>query len=240
MKSPYARAEGPKKGAFKPSIEGISTFSIEKAYATQLKLSKRVIRRDELPERIRYVGGVDIAYAGDLSIGAAAVLDFESSFLIEFQTSCLKTAFPYIPTLLSFREIPPAVSAIRKLSVQPDIILVDGQGIAHPRAFGFASHLGVVLNKPTVGVAKSLLYGKVGRLEEGQAPILKDDDIIGAAVFTKEGFRPVYVSIGHKVSLETAIALVKRCIRDNVIPEPIRIAHLKANEAKRRMRSIGR
>jgi len=211
-------------------------FSIEKAHKVQLELSKRVIRENVLPQRIRLVAGVDVAYLGNTSIGAVSVLDFQSLKLIEFQVSRVKTRFPYVPTLLSFREIAPAVAAIKKLKNQPDVFLVDGHGFAHPYKFGFASHLGVVLNKPTVGVAKSLLCGELGDFnEDGWAPILEKNETIGAAVVTKQNKKPVYVSVGHMISLEKAITIVKQSTRKHRLPEPLRIAHIKAAEAKRKI-----
>ena len=208
-------------------------FSVEKAHAMQLELSKRIIRRDMLPKTVRLVAGVDIAYAKGLSIGAVAVLDFDSLSIVESRLVRLKTQFPYIPTLLSFREIPPAVSTIRKLRVQPDVFLADGQGVAHPYRCGFASHLGLVLDKPTIGVAKSLLCGDVGSFDDrGWAPITDDGEIIGAAVVTNPRQKPVYVSIGHRVSLKRAISVVAHCVKRDRIPEPIRMAHLLATEEK--------
>lgn len=214
-----------------------SKFSVKRARALQSQLSKKVILEDVLPRRIRLVAGVDVAYAGSTSIGAVAVLDFRSLSPIEFQVSLVETRFPYVPTLLSFREISPAVAAIRKLRVQPDVFLVDGHGFAHPYRFGFASHLGIVLNKPTVGVAKSLLCGRVGSFkEEGWAPILEDGETIGATLVTKQDRKPVYVSVGHMISLETAITLVRHCIKDHRVPEPLRMAHLRAMEAKKALK----
>lgn len=214
-----------------------SKFSAERAHATQLQLSKRVIREDQLPEFIHYVGGVDVAYARGVSIGVVAVLDFASLSLVEAQVARLKTRFPYIPTLLSFREIPPALSAIRKLQVQPDVFLVDGQGVAHPYRLGFASHLGLTIDRPTVGVAKTLLCGKVEPFDDRNwAPITDGGEVIGAVVVTRPERKPVYVSVGHRVSLERAIRIAMRCARASRIPEPIRRAHMIASEEKRKLR----
>ena len=200
----------------------------------QLELSKRIIRRDMLPQTVRLVAGVDVAYAKGFSIGAVAVLDFDSLSIVESRLVRLKTQFPYIPTLLSFREIPPAVSTIRKLRVQPDVFLADGQGVAHPYRCGFASHLGLVLDRPTIGVAKSLLCGDVGSFDDrGWAPITDDKEIIGAAVVTNQRQKPVYVSVGHKVSLRCAMTVVAHCVKKgDRIPEPIRRAHVLATEEK--------
>jgi deoxyribonuclease V len=210
-------------------------FSVEKARAAQRLLSKRVMCKDSLPMGIKCVGGVDVAYYGDISVGAVAVLDFNSLALIESQAVCCKTRFPYVPTLLSFREVSPAVLAIKKLQTMPDVFLVDGQGIAHPRRFGFASHLGLVIDKPTVGVAKSLLCGEVGRSSDrGWAPITDKGEVVGAAVVTFFGEKPVYVSVGHKVSLDRAVAVVRHFACGKHIPEPILQAHKIANEEKKR------
>jgi deoxyribonuclease V len=210
-------------------------FDVAKARRLQRRLAKQVIRKDKLPKRIRRVAGIDIAYVRKFSIGVAAVLDYDSLRLLESKVSCIETLFPYIPTLLSFREIPPAVSAIKKLRIQPDVFLVDGQGIAHPYRLGFASHLGLILDKPTIGVAKSILCGEIGNKTcEGWAPLIDGEEIVGAAVVTKKGQTPVYVSVGHKVSLEKAIGIVKHCVRGSRIPEPILTAHRVANQQKRK------
>jgi len=210
-------------------------FSVKKAHAMQLRLSKLVIREDMLPKNVQYVAGADVAYTHSLSIGAAVVLDYNSLSVVESRKARVKTRFPYIPTLLSFREVLPTLAAIRKLKTQPDVFLVDGQGIAHPYRLGFASHLGLVIDKPTIGVAKSLLCGEVGALnEEGWAPIIDKSEVIGAAV-SREHEKPIYVSVGHKVSLQRAIETVKHCTRVHRIPEPIRVAHIKAEEEKRKL-----
>jgi len=199
-------------------------FSITKARNAQACLSKKIVQEDRLPEKIRLVAGVDAAYAGESAIGAAAVLDYESLELVEQQTATCTVRFPYVPTLLSFREIPAAVACIKKLKRQPDIFLVDGQGLAHPYRCGFASHLGVVLGKPAIGVAKSRLIGKPTVID-GDVFLVDKGQIIGSVVATKEGVKPVYVSVGHLVSLETAVKIVKHCVRRSRIPEPILQAH---------------
>ena len=212
----------------------LPSFSLEKVRAAQLRLSKRVIREDCLAENIQQVAGVDSAYAGEDAIGAAVVLDFSTLSATEFAVACVRTRFPYVPTMLSLREISPTVCAIRKLRVKPDVFLVDGHGIAHPYRFGFASHLGIVLNSPTIGVAKSLLCGEVQPLNGGGLALIVDrGETIGMAVTTVLGRKPVYVSIGHKVSLEKAVQIVMRCVKDHRIPEPIRRAHIIANAEKK-------
>lgn len=210
-------------------------FSIKKAHAMQRQLSKLVVREDTLPKRITSVAGVDVAYTKQYSIGAVAILDYHTLTMVEDKTAKVKTRFPYIPTLLSFREIPPALAAIRKLKTKPDVFLVDGQGIAHPYRLGFASHLGLMLGKPTIGVAKSLLCGKVSTLNQDDwAPIVDKGEVIGAAV-AKDEKKPLYISVGHKISLERAISIVKACTTSYRVPQPIRMAHIIANkQAKNR------
>jgi deoxyribonuclease V len=214
-------------------------FSVKKAHAMQRRLSKKLILEDTLPETVEYVAGVDIAYLKGISVGAVAVLELASLSQVESQVSHLKTRFPYIPTLLSFREIPPAYSAIKKLQIEPDVFLVDGQGYAHPYGLGFASHLGLIIDKPTIGVAKSLLCGKVEKVgKQGWAPLTYKGGIIGAEVVTKSGTKPVYVSVGHKISLERAIKIVTECKGKYRIPEPIRRAHILAGKEKERLKSV--
>lgn len=209
-------------------------FSVEKAYKAQIMLSKKVIREDKLPSELRYIAGVDVAYTNELSIGAVAVFDYNSLKLVECQTSVLRTVFPYIPTLLSFREVPPSVSCIKKLKISPDVILVNGHGLAHPRRCGFACHLGVVLKKPAIGIAKNKLVGEVEDFKEGgSAYIWHGGEIVGVALTPAPRVKPIYISIGNMVSLETAINIVRHCLQNSRVPEPLKAAHNVANQAKR-------
>jgi deoxyribonuclease V len=219
-----------------PSFSAVHKFSVSKAHKAQSLLSRKVIAEDRLPKKIKLVAGVDVAYTGELAIGAVAVLDFESLELLEQQTATSEAKFPYIPTLLSFREMPAAVACIKKLRVQPDVFLADGQGIAHPYGCGFASHLGLAIGKPTVGVAKSRLIGETTMIGSHAFLVLKDR-VIGAVVTTKEGAKPVYVSVGHLILLETAVKLTKHCARNSRIPEPILQAHKIASEESRKVQS---
>jgi deoxyribonuclease V len=218
------------------SATSLANFSIEKAHKAQLRMSRQIIFEDKLPMRIRYVAGVDIAYTKNFSISAVAVLDYETLELVEVKTAICKTCFPYIPTLLSFREIPPTIQCIRKLSVQPDVFLVDGQGFAHPYRCGFASHLGLVIGKPTIGAAKSRLVGEVENGKGKETAYLKHDgEVIGAVVKTKMKSKPIFVSVGHMVSLETTLKIVKQCSPNNRIPEPTLKAHETATAEKRKL-----
>ena len=206
-------------------------FSISKAHKAQTCLSKKIIPEDKLPEKISFIAGVDVAYAGELAIGAVAVLNYDSLEIVESQTATCKVKLPYIPTLLSFREIPPAVACIKRLKVQPDVFLADGQGIAHPYRCGFASHLGLALKKSTIGVAKSRLIGEPAE-KTGGVFLVQNSQIIGSVLTTRAGSKPVYVSVGNLISLETAIKIVKHCVRTDRIPEPLRQAHAIATKRR--------
>jgi deoxyribonuclease V len=219
-----------------PTFAAVHKFSVSKAHRAQLRLSQKIVTEDRLPQKINRIAGVDAAYVDELAIGAVAVLDYKSLELLERQTATCEVKFPYIPTLLSFREIPPAVACIKKLRLQPDVLLADGQGMAHPYGCGFASHLGLAIGKPTIGVAKSRLVGELTTIS-GQVFLVQNGQIIGAVVTTKEGVKPVYVSVGHLASLGTAVKIVKHCVRNSRIPEPLLQAHRIASEEKRKVQA---
>jgi len=162
---------------------------------------------------------------------AAVLLSYPELQLVETAVAEDKIAFPYISGLLSFRECPLMLAACQKLSLNPDLILVDGQGIAHPRRFGIASHLGLIMEIPTIGCAKSRLCGQYQSPsnEAGNYTELIDKDmVIGAVLRTKNNVRPIYVSIGHKINLLAAIHWTLKCCRGYRLPEPCRFAHLAA------------
>jgi deoxyribonuclease V len=210
-------------------------FSTEDAHKKQVELSRQIIFQDKLPQNITKIAGVDVAYEQNISIGATVVLDHQTLELCEFSTSQSETEFPYIPTLLSFREIRPALMSIRKIRVEPDVFLVDGQGFAHPYGCGFACHLGLIIKKPTIGVAKTRLIRELCGRRQGIEFLRFNGKIVGAAVTTKKDAKPVYVSVGHMISLATAIRIVKHCSTKSRIPEPILKAHEIATEEKRKL-----
>jgi deoxyribonuclease V len=207
-----------------PILSMLPRFSVAKAHEAQRRLAQQIITEDKLPSKISLVAGVDVSYVGSLGIGAVAVVDYESLELVESQTAVCTVKMHYIPTLLSFREIPPSVACIRKLRLRPDVFLADGQGLAHPYRCGFASHFGLAVGKPTVGVAKSRLVGASVEVA-GQVFLVDKGETVGAVVTTREGVKPVFVSVGHMVSLGTAVRIVKHCVRGVRIPEPLRFAH---------------
>lgn len=212
-------------------------FSVKKAHETQLQMSKHLISADRLPPEIRFVAGVDVAYTKDMSIGAACVLKYGTLESLEYKVALCPTRMPYIPTLLSFREIEPIMSSINQLELKPDLFLVDGQGLAHPYHCGLASHLGLVMGKPTIGVAKSRLFGEIENDEHDRdfAYLKHNNEIIGAAIKIRTGSQPIYVSVGHMISLRTAIKIVKECTRSHRLPEPLLQAHETATDQKRKI-----
>jgi deoxyribonuclease V len=210
-------------------------FSIEKAHKKQLLLSKQIIFEDKISKKVRYVAGIDVAYSKKFSIGAVAVLDYKNLKLVEAKTTLMETRFPYIPTLLAFRELPTVILCIKKLEIQPDIFIVDGHGFAHPYRCGFANHLGILIKKPTIGVAKNKLFGETKKDKQQDMIYLKHNkEIIGAVITKKKGKKPIYVSVGHMISLKTAIKIIKHCSRSR-IPEPILTAHKIAAQRKKQL-----
>lgn len=203
------------------------------ARAVQEALAARVVRRDTLG-KVRRVAGVDVGFedGGKTTRAAVIVLDFPGLEPLEQAIHRAPTRFPYVPGYLSFREVPAVLEALANLQRQPDLILCDGQGLAHPRRFGLACHLGVLTDIPTIGVAKSRLIGEHGvpAPEKGSwVPLTDKGETIGAVLRTRDNVSPVYVSIGHRVSLATAIDYVLRCTPRYRLPETTRRAHRLAS-----------
>jgi deoxyribonuclease V len=206
----------------------------EEAIALQQSLQQAVITLDQF-QSIDTVAGVDVGFedAGHTTRAAVAVLSFPGLQLQEQTIARRPTTFPYIPGLLSFREVPAVLDALEKLHILPDLLLCDGQGTAHPRRFGIACHLGLLTNIPSIGVAKSLLVGNhADILDEKGAwqPLQHKGETIGAALRTRPKTKPLYISPGHRVSLETAIDYVLRCTTKYRLPETTRFAHKLASE----------
>lgn len=203
-------------------------LTAEEALAIQQRLQPEVITEDRLTE-VNYVAGVDVGFeeGGAVTRAAVAVLSFPDLQLQEHALARRPTTFPYIPGFLSFREIPAVLDALEQVKATPDLILCDGQGIAHPRRFGLACHLGVLVDLPTIGVAKSLLVGKHEELpeEKGNWRYLRHrGEIVGVVLRSRTGVKPVYVSSGHRISLPTAIDYVLRCTPKYRLPETTRWA----------------
>lgn len=203
-------------------------LTVEDAIAIQEELSGEIITADQLG-MVKYVAGVDVGFEenGAISRAAVAVLSFPGLELVEQAIARRPTTFPYIPGFLSFREVPVVLKVLEKISTTPDLILCDGQGIAHPRRFGLACHLGLLVNVPTIGAAKSLLIGKHEELSEEKGswqPLKHRGEVIGAAVRSRAKVKPIYVSPGHRISLPTAIDYVLRCTPKYRLPETTRWA----------------
>lgn len=216
-----------------------SNVSIAQAVAIQRQLADQVVRTTVASANPRWIAGVDVSstrYSRTLFCGVV-VWDLSTRSIVEVADRVVQTQFPYVPGLLSFREAPGIIEAVRALRRAPDVILVDGQGLAHPRRLGLACHLGIVLDLPTVGCAKSRLIGTAkspGNLRGASRALMDRSEIIGRVVRTRTGVAPVYVSIGHKVSLEFATRLVLRTAWRFRLPEPVREAHRHVNECRRR------
>jgi deoxyribonuclease V len=202
--------------------------------AIQKEIANRVNKQDSFTQPLRLIAGVDTAYSGDEAFSAVVVLDYETLELAEIKTARCTVKIPYIPSFLFFREVEPMTKAIAKLNKPADVLLVNAHGIAHPERCGCASHLGIILDIPTIGVANKVLCGKVSDSVNGKPRYLKDgEEIIGVALTSDEWRRPIYVSIGHKVSLDSAIRIVEKTTKRSRMPEPLRLAHVASNEVRR-------
>jgi deoxyribonuclease V len=206
--------------------------SIARAKEIQLSLAKMVVTENEAINP-RLVAGIDISApdAQGIARGAVVILRYPEFSMVEVEIVEGKITFPYIPGLLSFRESPLILAACEKLYNVPDLILIDGQGIAHPRRLGLASHVGLFLDLPTVGCAKSILCGQhrpVGEEAGSHAELFDNGELVGAALRTKSGVKPIYVSVGHKIDLASALQWVIKCCCGYRLPEPTRLAHLAA------------
>ncbi len=200
----------------------------DEALKLQKKLASEVVKVDSFDE-IGAIAGVDVAYEkdGDKLFAAVVVLDAQSLQIIETATAADVAQFPYIPGLFSFRELPPICQALSRLKTVPDLIVCDGQGIAHPRRFGLASHLGVLFNIPTIGCGKTRLIGEATEPVNnrgGFAPLVDHDEVVGRVLRTQTGVKPVYISIGHRISIETACDWILKLSPRYRLPETTRYA----------------
>ncbi|MEA2117991.1 deoxyribonuclease V [Halovibrio sp. HP20-50] len=218
-------------------------LSAQEARALQTQLAKQLVHTDRI-DPVGYIAGVDIGFEenGEITRAAVVVLKWDTATapnlsVVEQRVHREPTRMPYIPGLLSFREIPAALGAFEKLSVRPDLVMVDGQGIAHPRRLGVAAHLGLWLDLPTIGIAKSRLYGKhaeVGEQRGDWVPLYAGNETIGAVLRSRSNVKPVFVSPGHRITLETSLAWVRRCLGGTKLPEPTRLADRLASRRDQR------
>lgn len=203
------------------------------AIALQKQLRDKVLRKDGLGA-VRHVAGTDVGFeqSGAVSRAAVVVLTYPGLELADYSIARLPTRFPYVPGLLSFREAPAVLAALDALRLKPDLILCDGQGIAHPRRMGIASHIGILRDIPTIGVGKTRLTGSHEEPQQQRGawqPLTDRGEIIGAVLRTRVNTRPIFVSIGHRISLETAVQYVLACTTRFRLPETTRWAHRLAS-----------
>lgn len=223
--------------------------SPKEAIQIQHRLRPRLIL-DKAPEAIKTIAGIDVSFTrGSHQLHAAlVVLDLTQAILkqngrktatfpiVETTTASLTVNFPYIPGLLSFREIPVVLEAWAKLSIRPDCLICDGQGLAHPRRMGLASHLGLIVDLPSIGCGKTRLIGEErtpGRARGDRVALVDKDEVIGMILRTRKDVAPLYISQGHRMTLDRAVEIVLSCQKSYRQTEPIRMAHKLVNEARR-------
>lgn len=210
-------------------------LSIGEATALQAQLAEKVVAKTTFdPSAVQTVAGVDVGFRGEVAHAAVVVLDFSELEPVDYALGNAPVTFPYVPGLLTFREGPSVLNALEKLTVWPDLFIFDGHGLAHPRRIGLAAHMGVLIDHPSIGCAKSRLSGSHD--EPGEAvgewvPLWDQGEMIGAVVRSRAKVKPVYVSVGHQVDLQTAIDFVLRCTRGCRLPETTRYAHRVAGGA---------
>lgn len=205
-------------------------MDLESLTNEQVKLAKQVSLKDGFSS-IRRVAGFDLSFSGEKIFCSGVVMDYETLEVIEKKIVRTKEIFPYIPTFLSYREAPAILKTYMRLKKKPDLVLLDGQGICHPRGLGIASHIGVSLNKPAIGVAKSRLCGDFREPRPGRPEkIVFDNRQVGWAFRNK--YKPIFISPGHRVSLKSSLDIVLNCTKRHRLPEPLRLAHLYATQTK--------
>lgn len=207
------------------------------AIKIQQELRSKIIVQ-KLDKHIEYVAGADISFdkGSDVIFAGVVVLRFPELREVDRGLTVCRATFPYIPGLLSFRESPAVLEAWENLHIRPDVLLIDGHGYAHPRRFGIACHLGLLLDIPTIGCAKTVLVGKFEDPDQksgSSRPLIDRDEVVGAALRTSDGVAPIFVTVGHLVDLESAVRVVLKCSRGYRVPEPTRQAHLLVNALRR-------
>lgn len=200
----------------------------------QKEIAKKIILKDVLPKSITTIAGFDLAFLDEKAFCAGVILDYKTMDIIEMKIIKTDLSFPYVPTFLTFREGSPIMEVYRKLETKPDVIMINGQGIAHPLSCGIASHVGVLLDVPSIGVAQSKLCGdyKQPKKVGDYSPLIYKNKTIGYVFKSKKNCKPIFISPGHKVSLDTSLEIIKFCTGDHKLPEPIFFAHSLANKIK--------
>jgi deoxyribonuclease V len=222
-------------------IEALHSWnvSLEEAKALQVELRERVRFRSLSRSRVRLVAGVDIAVdrGREMLSAAVVVVDFRSLEVVETRAVSRRLVFPYVPGYLSFREAPAVIACLRRIRAPVDVLLCDGQGIAHPRGLGLASHVGLWAGIPTIGCAKSRLVGEFlqpGPRRGSFSSLVYEGEHVGAVLRTRDGVKPLYISPGHLIDHEWSVKIVLACCTRYRLPEPSRLAHMAAGEEKRR------
>lgn len=205
------------------------SINLEQLKQTQQSLSKQVQLNDDFAKSIKLIGGTDVGFEneGNITRAAIVILSYPDFNVIEYHIARIKTKFPYIPGYLSFREYPALVAAWQQVKQKPDLLLVDGQGVAHPRRLGIASHLGLLLDMPTIGVAKKRLCGQyeiMPKVVGNVTPLCDKQEQIGWVLQSKNRCNPLFISAGHRVSQSSALRWVNLCLRGYRLPEPTRWA----------------
>ena len=220
-------------------VEKLHGFDLSPAEARQLQgeLAPRVVAGPPLDlGGVRYVAGADVSTVGDRAFATVVVLDFPGLSVVEVRGFEAALEFPYVPGLLAFREIPSVVGALEKVETAVDVVILDAQGLAHPRRMGLASHIGLFLDVPTVGCAKTVLVGKFeepGPEKGSAADLVHRREVVGRVVRTRDRVSPVYVSVGNGIDLDSSVELVLACCTKYRLPEPTRQAHNAANRLRR-------
>lgn len=210
-------------------------WDVSATEAIQIQNSLRSeVRIEKLTKEVKYIAGADISFEkfSNIVYAGFVVIKVKTLKVVASSSVITEAKFPYIPGLFSFRELPPLLEAWKKLEVEPDVVILDGQGIAHPRRFGIASHMGLLIDRPTIGCAKSILVGKYHDLAPtagSTAPLKDKGEQVGVALRTKNKVNPVFVSVGHLIDLEDAIKVVMSTVLNYRIPAPTREAHLMVN-----------
>lgn len=208
-------------------------FTITDATRLQLEMREQIILKP-LEKEIKTIAGADISFNKNSTTVYAGIviLSYPDMIVQSYSLIMSETTFPYVPGYLAFREVPPLMLAWQQLPQKPDVLILDGQGITHPRRMGIASHFGVLNNMPTIGCAKSMLYGKFDELGNeafSSKPILNKGELLGYALRTKKQVQPVYISPGNLITTEESLEIMKSCMGRYRIPEPTRLAHEKVN-----------
>lgn len=212
----------------KPKIHSRWNMTPREAMRWQERMRDRVVEKDDFGA-IRSVAGADMAFdpVTQMAVAGVVVYRFPSLEEIERVWASRKLRFPYVPGLLSFRESPVLLAAFAKLRTEPDLLLIDGHGRAHPRLFGIACHIGILFDKPVIGCGKSILVGEHEELQRkpgSTAPLVFKGRCVGTALRTRDGIKPIYVTVGHRISLESAVRIVQQCVDGTRIPKPTREA----------------